>query len=322
MLQPTASRARSFAFWQSVQRSRQLNGNPLGHILAMPALLCTILAGPNQETSVEVHYPMDIQLWLIFTLTFLIHLIGTLAYAVRIAGVRTRRIVVALSLFNLLMLLSRTANSFQAPLLAKRVEIQLAFAPAGHMEADFRWLLLATTLATLSGAFLIPSFQRLFTTAVGAFAVYRSVPRLMLHSFSRAGVLHLRESLVLPASTTVTEIYKGDYVPMRLVIFNALVEAVWTVGVFAALYAGYLNPSLRVTASSLSAVINGGATILMALAIDPMLSIMTDDVLEGKRSELFLRRSVVWLVARRFAGTLIAQALLFPAAMLITLIAQ
>jgi hypothetical protein len=51
----------------------------------------------------------------IFTLTFLIHLIGTLAYAVRIAGVRTRRIVVALSLFNLLMLLSRTANSFQAP---------------------------------------------------------------------------------------------------------------------------------------------------------------------------------------------------------------
>lgn len=37
---------------------------------------------------------MDTQLWLICFLTFVIHLIGTLAYSVRIAGVRTRRIAV------------------------------------------------------------------------------------------------------------------------------------------------------------------------------------------------------------------------------------
>lgn len=36
---------------------------------------------------------MDTQLFLICFLTFVIHLIGTLAYSVRIAGVRTKRIV-------------------------------------------------------------------------------------------------------------------------------------------------------------------------------------------------------------------------------------
>ena len=52
---------------------------------------------------------MDINLAIICLLTFIIHLIGTLAYAVRIAGVRTRRIAVSFALFNILILVSRTA---------------------------------------------------------------------------------------------------------------------------------------------------------------------------------------------------------------------
>jgi len=65
---------------------------------------------------------MDAQLAVLFGLTFVINLIGSLAYSVRIAGVRTGRIALSFSLFNILVLVSRTANTFQAPLLAKRVE--------------------------------------------------------------------------------------------------------------------------------------------------------------------------------------------------------
>src|SRR3546814_15691413 len=49
------------------------------------------------------------------------------------------------------------------------------------------------------------------------------------------------------------------------------------VGVVASLYAGYLAPEFRVTASQLSALINGFATILLFAFIDPQLSVMTDD---------------------------------------------
>ncbi|HEY4590943.1 MAG TPA: DUF2837 family protein, partial [Thermoanaerobaculia bacterium] len=49
---------------------------------------------------------MDRELLLIFGLTFLIHLIGTLAYSVRIAGVRTRRIAVSFALFSILVLVA------------------------------------------------------------------------------------------------------------------------------------------------------------------------------------------------------------------------
>ncbi len=62
---------------------------------------------------------MDLKLAIICLLAFIIHLIGTLAYAVRIAGVRTRRIAVPFALFNILILVSRTSNSFHDPFLAK-----------------------------------------------------------------------------------------------------------------------------------------------------------------------------------------------------------
>jgi hypothetical protein len=65
---------------------------------------------------------MDIQLLIICALMFVVHVVATLAYAVRIAGVRTRRIAVSFALFGIIALVSRTANSFQGPFLAKRVE--------------------------------------------------------------------------------------------------------------------------------------------------------------------------------------------------------
>jgi hypothetical protein len=72
---------------------------------------------------------MDTQLAVICFLTFIIHLIGTLAYSVPLTGVRTRRIAVSFALFNILILISRTSNSFQGPFLAKRVEQNLADPP-------------------------------------------------------------------------------------------------------------------------------------------------------------------------------------------------
>src|ERR1700730_2584419 len=78
---------------------------------------------------------MDTQLLVICVLTFVIHLIGTLAYAARIAGVRTRRIAISFSLFNVLILVSRTSNSFQGPFLAKRIENTIA-SGASHAPFD------------------------------------------------------------------------------------------------------------------------------------------------------------------------------------------
>ncbi len=265
---------------------------------------------------------MDAQLALICFLTFVIHLIGTLAYSVPLTGIRTRRIAVSFALFNVLVLVSRTSNSFQGPFLAKRVEQNLAQSVSHGLLSDFRWLLLSATVATVLGAFLIPTFQRLFSRAVLHFQVHRSIPRLLLHSLSRGGIAHIREAVSLPAAANLTQLRLQHVVRPGVMTLNMVAVALWTVGVFASLYAGYLNPQLRVTASTLSSIVNGLATILMFVFIDPQMSMMTDDVIEGRVSESTFRRALVWLVGSRFAGTLLAQFLLVPSASLIVLVAQ
>jgi Alternate to MurJ len=107
-----------------------------------------------------------------------------------------------------------------------------------------------------------------------------------------------------------------------IILLNVAAVALWTIGVFASLYAGYLNPELRVTSSTLSSVVNGVATIMMFVFIDPHMSVMTDDVVEGKVSESQFRKAIVWLVGSRIAGTLLAQALLVPAALFTAFIAR
>ncbi|MBW3509307.1 lipid II flippase Amj family protein [Janthinobacterium sp. NKUCC06_STL] len=266
---------------------------------------------------------MDKQLLLICALTFIIHIIGTLAYSVRIAGIRTRRIAVSLALFSILMLLSRTSNSFLGPFLAKRVETGIdQHVAASTLLVDFRWLLFSASLATILGAILIPTFQRAFCRAVEHFQVHRSVPKLLLHAVFKGGLSYLKTSASLSKPANVTGLRQQSGVSISMTAMNVIATALWTVGVFAALYAGVLDPSVRVTSSTLSSIINGGATIMMAVFIDPHMSGMTDDVIEGKIEESQFRRAVVWLVGSRLAGTLIAQFLLVPSAVVIVGVAK
>lgn len=112
---------------------------------------------------------MDVQLVFVFAFTFVIHLVGTLAFAFRIAGVRTGQIAVAFSSFNILVLISRTANSFQGTLLAKRVETAIGSRLIVSLDLDFLLILMMASIATLVGGLLIPTFQRLSSFAVSNF---------------------------------------------------------------------------------------------------------------------------------------------------------
>lgn len=260
---------------------------------------------------------MDAQLLVICFLTFGIHLIGALAYAARIAGVRTRRIAMSFALFNVLVLVSRLSNGFLGPFLAKRIEAALAAGTGDYLLGDFRLVLLSATAAAIVGTLMVPTVQRWFCSAIGHFQKHRSMARLLLHAFSRGGLGYLRRTSTVPRLANVSRLARPKGLPMRVIVLNIVAQALLTVGVIASLYAGYLFPEYRVTASQLSAIVNGFATLLLFVLIDPQLSVMTDDVVAGAVGEGDFRRTIVWLSLSRVAGTLLAQALLLPAAWLV-----
>jgi hypothetical protein len=256
---------------------------------------------------------MSAQIATVFALTFVIHLTATLSYALRMAGVRTGRLAVSFSLVNLLLLVSRTSNTFQGPLLAKHVESNITGGTVGAAESEFRVLILAATLATAAGALLIPTSQRLFADAIGSFGRPRSIPRLLSRALTPTGLRRARAAAAVPSAGNLAGLsMKGT--PFRMAAYNALATALLTVNVFASLYAGCLAPELRMTANNLSPVVNGLSTILLFVYIDPYLAALTDDVLAGRESYTFFRKCVVLFVGGRLAGTLLAQLLLVPAA--------
>ncbi|WP_237682122.1 lipid II flippase family protein [Heyndrickxia coagulans] len=110
--------------------------------------------------------------------------------------------------------------------------------------------------------------------------------------------------------------------PVKIIIYNLVTVALLTVGSLAPIYAGSLEPDLRATCITLSSIINGVATILMSIFIDPQLSIMTDDVIDGKCSEEDFRKVVVAMVGSKTVGTFASLFLLIPSAYAIVFVAK
>jgi Alternate to MurJ len=260
---------------------------------------------------------VDTELIIICALTGVINLIGALAYAARIAGVRTGRIALSFALFNVLLLVSRTSNGFLGPFLAKRIETALASGGGDALIWDLRLVLFAAAASVLLGILLVPTGQRMFAAAITFFQANRSTTRLLLRSVTPAGLSTIRDSIALPSSETLRSLKKPRGVSWAVLAANAAAQGLLAVGVLAALYAGYLVPEFRVTASQMTAIVNGFATILLFALIDPQISALTDDVVDGSVSEATFRRAMIWVSLSRLAGTLLAQALLVPAAVVI-----
>jgi len=277
-------------------------------------------------------------------LTALIHLINTLIYSVRVSGVRTGRLATAISMFNVIFLVSSTANMIQGPLLATIVEgaihrggldgaagaaaRQMAFTPQyldqlGLLAGEIRLVILAATIGTVLGALLIPASVKAFVGAIMVFEKVGTVPGMLFTALCSP-----RRFMALAGRTGVEQAPGGpapaprvQELPVLFLVLNVLVTGIFTTGVLSALFAGALYPDYRASATMLASIVNGLAQVLFATVVDPTAAGITDQALRGERAESDVRRMAYYLAGTRLAGTLLAQALFIPAAYLIRWVA-
>jgi hypothetical protein len=264
---------------------------------------------------------MDLQLIFLAALVVVINLVSTLSYAVRIAGVRTRRLAFALSLFNILVLFSRSSNAILAPLLSKRTEESII---AAHDSSawEFRVLLIAATVGTLIGGFLIPTFQRIVTQAVQQFDKRPSMTALLFALARPRTWLFMARQVTIPVAANITQFRRGPSLPWFVFALNIVGISLITCGVFSSLLAGFLVPELRLTAGNLSAVVNFIGTIVMFALVDPHFSFLSDKVVSGEMTEPHFRACVIGMWLSRLFGTVFAQFILVPGAYAIAWVAE
>ncbi|MFC1571061.1 lipid II flippase Amj family protein [Candidatus Margulisiibacteriota bacterium] len=242
--------------------------------------------------------------------TGLLHFAEATASCLRLAGIRTKQVATSLSFVNASLLVSRMSNMFQAPILGGMVDTAILVGAVGVLGGNFRIIILAAFVGNLIALILAPSSVNIFTKAIDRFKVKPSVPLLLFSLLLPKNFFALLKSFKLPRPSSLKGLsLKG--IPKTFLVLNIFVASIYAIGVLCSLMAGALVPEYRVTAVQLSAIVNGIATILFTLMVDPGAAHITDQATQGKRPESDVRTVVFYLLAGRVVGTLILSQLFF-----------
>jgi hypothetical protein len=246
--------------------------------------------------------------------TALIHLAETSASSLRLAGIRTKHIATSLSFVNATLLVARMSNMLQAPFLGGMVDTAILHGDPSVLINNFRMIIFAAFIGNLIGALLTPFFVALYSKAILRFDKVGSVPRMIASLIKPRNFMGVIRQFRLPSRLSFRELALKD-IPKTFLVLNVLMVSIYAIGVLASMLAGAFVPDYRVTATQLSAIVNGIATILLTLMVDPTAALITDQAARGKRPENDVRKMVFYLIGGRVLGTLIvSQLLLIPSA--------
>ncbi|EHQ87669.1 lipid II flippase Amj family protein [Desulfosporosinus youngiae] len=258
---------------------------------------------------------MPFNLYQLFFFTFVIHMIDTFAYSVRLNFIKSKQFALSMTLFNLFYLISLIAHTLQAPLIGGLMDSSIS--QSLDPLLSIRKVILAATAGTFFGIILTPTFLRSFSRAVNKLERTGSVPSVVIYALKFRSFRSFKESLTLPSRKMVNHL-PYTKIPTNLILLNTLVTGIYTIGVMSAYYATLFVPPQHHLATSASAgIITTVANIIFMLFIDPKSSIITDQALRGHRPYEDVKALVVMLMSAKLIGTLMGQVLLIPLAKVI-----
>ncbi|MFD3449362.1 lipid II flippase Amj family protein [Microbacteriaceae bacterium 4G12] len=245
----------------------------------------------------------------------LITMIETLAYSTRISGARVKLIATALSLFSTLVIVSRFSTMIQQPLTAKLIAQAPEINKLHYIEAQYRIFIWVTSIGVLLGILLFPTFINIFSRAIIQLSNERgSIFTLFSKQCNLGGFKKVVRCFRLPRLSYLKGITLQT-IPKRLFVINVIISAVFTIGVLSSIYASILVPEGYAQAAMMSSgIINGIATILLTLFIDPKASVLADRVMKNQVDYIYLKSYSLTMISSKFLGTIVAQFLFLPAA--------
>lgn len=302
-------------------------GNLLGAILAQfflePGARLIMYAASYINEGVGAN------LLFIILINVVVTLLASTAVVSRISSVITKRVATAIAVYNLFFLVTRLAQQIYAPLIgaivdsagvhSKAIGVIVDSVEFQHkirmLEGEFRWVIFGATIGVAIGWLLIPTFVEIFNKAIWGMDKYGSFPALFIRLF-RINSLKRVVSCFKRPSLLGVKLNQIKLIPQSFLYYNIFVVAIYTIGVMAAAFSSVFTEAER-TATLLSSVINGVATILLGIVVDPLSSLITDQAVAGKRPAHHVNIMAVFLIAGTLLGTILSQVLLMPSVKII-----
>lgn len=250
---------------------------------------------------------------LLCAITALIFLLDTLAYSLRLVVYRNQQYNLTASTYNMISLMAKTVIVFQMPLLGVLLDVRIGSgqSPMPDFRLILAWAAVGVGFAILVLPWFIPVFTRVVNLIAATGSYWGAAKSILGRGINATEVLSRRSALPDKKDWEALWSQRG------VLLLHSMVTAVYAVGLLSAYYAAFLYPSHRLTLAGFSGVINGFATIVMTLILEPRIAMTTDRALKGEADYSHLKGMVMALTVSKLGGVLAAQALLVPGAYLI-----
>lgn len=292
-----------------------LVGSLLGFFLLTPAIKVIEFAANRMAETGDGTYQSLLPL-LLLNLCFT--LLASTTYSSRVSAVVTRQVATAVAVYNLFFLVTRLASQFYAPALGAMRDFTVGSKTATlqQLAHSFEWIISGAAWGALLGWLLMPSFIEIYNWIITKTQERGSVPSVVWYALWPPHWGELTRCLRRPSTLGITV---GDVkrLPRAFLFGNAVVVAIHTCGVPAAIYCGAILPEMARTVSLMSSVVNGLATVTLSVLVDPTISKLTDEAVKGKRPDVDVKTACFCLMASMFVGTILAQLFFYPACRLV-----
>lgn len=303
-------------------------GNFLGALLGLALLkpAIALIAWATLAIGKSASQLDATMIWLIVGNGFILLLNGTI-YSSRVSAVRTARVATSIAVFNFFSLIARVAGQVYGPFVGA-VTDQLTkgvttaspeqfLIAAGRLETFNRGLIGGATVGCVLSVLLIPTFVKIYNRIITKMIEKGELSTVLFEALHPKRWGHIFHTLTAPWKQHVSREALAR-IPKGFLWANVVVLGFQTVGQLAAIYAGaVISPEVARTATLLSPLINGVATITLSILVDPGCATLVDEAIEGKRDPADIETMTFWLAMGTVGGTLASQLLFIPAAKLI-----
>ena len=198
----------------------------------------------------------------------------SLNIAARPAAVKTAKVMLAFTMANFFFMLTRFANLFYAPLMAKFVETAAYTGNTGLLAGQLRWVILGSALGGLASWIFLSTFIEIYRRGIVCIEHRQSLTKALLR-LARPRAWKVLLKAVRKPSNLGVKLFKLEGVPVGFLLANIFATAVWTVGVMAALLVSAELPGMEQTAVLLSGLVNAFAAIAFSVWVDPKAAVIT-----------------------------------------------
>lgn len=261
---------------------------------------------------------LDKRFVIIFVITFFVYCLGIIAGSIRFAGIKTKLITTSFSIANVVFLISRLSNLIQTPFLGSMADMAFKENNLEIFKLKIHLIIFASTLGCIAGLLLFTTFEKIFIKWIEIFDRRKSMIKTFLTSFNIKTIHFIFKSIDKPRFFLNKEYLKR--VPLVVKISSILINAFWTTGVLSAIYASVMVPEFARTATILSGIVNGIATVLFTIFLDPVVANITDKVY-NKEEKIEYLYNVMWvIIIGTIIGTILAHLVFYPGAWIISVI--